>query len=189
MEDIVSILKHDGIGVVPTDTLYGIVGGAFSKQAVARIYTIKGRDENKPFIVLISSLTDLKKFGVTLTSAEQKFLKTVWPGLVSVIVSCPQKSLHYLHRGTKSLAFRLPDDLFMQTLLKKTGPLVAPSANPQGKEPAQTRTKAQNYFGSNVDFYCGSSTKKGFPSTIVSLVGGKPVIIRQGRKQIVIDSK
>ena len=132
MDDVVALLKHDGVGVFPTDTLYGLVGRASSTRAVSRIYDIKGRDEHKPFIILISSLTDLKNFKITLTPVQKKFLQKNWPNQLSVILPCPQKQFEYLHRGTKSLAFRYPKDVFLQKLLKKTGPQVAPSANPQG---------------------------------------------------------
>lgn len=184
MDDIVSILKHDGVGVIPTDTLYGIIGGAFSKRAVERIYEIKGRDEGKPFIILISSLSDLKKFGIELDAQQKKFLKAVWPGPVSVILPCAQKSFSYLHRGHKSLAFRMPKNALLEKLLKKTGPLVAPSANPQSKKPAETIQDAQKYFGEAVDFYSGSVVKKGNPSTIISFQNGKLEILREGAKKI-----
>jgi L-threonylcarbamoyladenylate synthase len=184
MEEIVSLLRKDAVGVLPTDTLYGIVASAFSKRAVDRIYEVKGRDDHKPFIILISSLAELKKFSITLTASQKKFLQTVWPGPVSVILPCPQKSFAYLHRGNKSLAFRLPHDAFIHTLLKKTGPLVAPSANPQGKTPATTVAEAQDYFCDQMDFYISGTRKKGKPSSIVDLTGEIPVILRQGAKKI-----
>src|SRR4051812_10236635 len=108
MEEIIKQLKNDGIGVIPTDTLYGIVGSALSKKAVERIYEVKGRNTNKPFIVLISDFADLKKFGVTPTKDQNEYLKKIWPGRVSVIFPCSGKKFEYLHRGTNTLAFRFP---------------------------------------------------------------------------------
>lgn len=178
MQDIVSIIKKGGIGVIATDTLYGVVGSAFLPEAVERIYDVKGRDENKPFIVLVSSIVDLKKFGIKLTEKHRVFLKNVWPGKVSVILPCTSKKFEYLHRGTKSLAFRMPDKKDLIELLKKTGPLVAPSANPQGMPPATTATGAKNYFKKSVDFYVSEGRKEGEPSVIISLVKKEPEIIR-----------
>lgn len=176
--NIAKVIKNDGVGVILTDTLYGIIGSAFSKKVVERIYELKGRDENKPFIVLISDITDLKKFGIKITSAQKIFLSKVWPGPVSVILPCKNKKFEYLHRGTKSLAFRLPKKKKLQTLLKKTGPLVAPSANPQGLPPAETITQAKKYFGSKIDFSVSGGRKVGKASTIISLLMGKPELIR-----------
>lgn len=173
------ILKNGGIGVVPTDTLYGVCASAFSKSAVERVYDLKGRNENKPFIVLISSLDDLKQFGIKLTADQKAYLGEVWPGPVSVILPCLLKKFAYLHRGTNSLAFRLPKSPKLREFLKKTGPLTAPSANLQGAEPAHTIKEAKNYFGEKVEFYISGGRKEGKPSTIVSMVSGKPEILRK----------
>lgn len=178
------ILKKGGVGVLATDTLYGIVASAFSKSAVERIYRLKGRDENKPFIILISSSLDLKKFGVSLSREQKTFLESVWPGPVSVILSVPEKKFEYLHRGTKSLAFRLPKNKKLQELLKKTGPLVAPSANPQGQTPAKNIFIAKKYFGDSIDFYVAGGSREGKPSAVVSLTGPKIMVVREGRKKI-----
>jgi L-threonylcarbamoyladenylate synthase len=180
----IKILKKDGIGIVPTDTLYGVVGSAYSKRAVEKIYDIKGRDDNKPFIVLITDIKELSNFGVKLAKEQEIYLDKVWPGKVTVILPLEKKVLkqfHYLHRGANSIAFRMISkrnkNLF--NILKSVGPLVAPSANPQGKEPAKTVWEAKKYFQQKVDFYLCGGTRAGKPSTIISLVNGEPVILRK----------
>jgi len=177
-KDIFKIIKNGGIGVVPTDTLYGIVGSAFSKSAVERIYSAKGRTKQKPFIILISSLNDLKKFGIVLNKDQKSFLNDVWPGAVSVILSCKSKKFEYLHRGKNSLAFRLPKKKKISAFLKKTGPLVAPSANPQGLIPAHTIGEAKDYFGSDMDFYVSGGLLDAKPSTIIFLSDKGPKTLR-----------
>ncbi len=191
VKDLTKILKNDGIGILATDTLYGIVGSAFSKKAVGRIYKVRGRNPKKPCIILISSTSDLKRFGISNTVILQNsgILKKSWPATgsagkqraVSIIFPLSkevQKKFEYLHRGTKSLAFRLPKKKSLIELLKKTGPLVAPSTNPEGKAPAETIAEAKEYFGDKVDFYISEGRKKGKPSKIISLVSGAPETIR-----------
>ncbi len=178
-DEVIDILKNDGVGVFPTDTLYGIVGSAFSKKAVERIYDVKGRDDNKPFIVLISQVSDLNFFGINLAPDQLSYLDSVWPGPVSVILPCLSDEFSYIHRGTQSIAFRVPGDENVRTFLQKTGPLVAPSANPQGLEPAYTIVEARKYFGDSVDFYVDEGEKRAKPSTIVSMVSGEPVVLRK----------
>ncbi len=173
-----------GIGILPTDTLYGVVGSAFSKKAVERIYKVRRRNPKKPCIILISSISDLQKFGISdaFIHTNGLMLKKVWPGKVSIIFPLPkevQKKFEYLHRATKALAFRLPKKKSLITLLKKTGPLVAPSANPEGKKPAETIAEAKKYFGNKVDFYISGGKKTGKPSKLVSLVSGEPIILRK----------
>ena len=173
-KEIAQIIKNNGIGILPTDTLYGIVGSAFSKKAVLRIYKTKGRDENKPFIILISSIKDLDQFGIQYTNKLEfvRMLQKFWPGKVSIILPIEkkfQKKFEYLHRGTNTLAFRLPKKKSLTDLLKKTGPLVAPSANPQSLTPASNIKEAKSYFGTTVDFYVAGGTLKSKPSTIIKI--------------------
>lgn len=169
LNNIIKILKSGGVGVIPTDTLYGLVGSAFSNDAVERIYKIKNRDTKKALIILISSFKDLEKFGINLKEDQAKFFAKIWPGKVSVILSCKNKEFKYLHRGTNSLAFRFPAMKSLIEILKKTGPLVAPSANPEGLKPSETITEAKKYFGDSVDFYLAGGSLKCFPSTLVEI--------------------
>ena len=78
---IIEILKKDGVGVLPTDTLYGLIGSAFSKKAINRIYKIKKRNKSKKFIILISNISDLKKFNVNINKEQAKILAKFWPVL------------------------------------------------------------------------------------------------------------
>jgi len=182
----IEILNKEGIVILPTDTLYGIVGRALSKKAVERIYEIKGRSENKPFIVLITSYKDLELFGVKINKNGAKFLKKIWPGKVSVILSCKLSKFKYLHRGTNGIAFRMigPKNKNLFDLIKKVGPLVAPSANPEGLPSAETIKEAKKYFGEKVSLYINNGERKFKPSTLIKLENDKFVILRQGEKKI-----
>lgn len=168
-EKEIKLIKKGGIGVFPTDTLYGIVGSAHSKPVVERIYIAKGRSNHKPFIILISSVNDLKKFDIKINKKQKEYLESVWPGPVSVILPCKTKKFEYLHRGKKSLAFRLPKKKKVLEFIKKTGPLVAPSANPQNQIPAHTISEAKDYFGGDMDFYINGGLLGAKPSKIVFL--------------------
>jgi L-threonylcarbamoyladenylate synthase len=180
---IVTTLKNNGIAIAATDTLYGILGVASSEAVVQRIYDLKGRDEHKPFIILISNIEDLLGFGVVLSEFEKQKLLQWWPGAVTVIMSIAEskrESSRYLHRGTNELAFRLPAKPSLVELLKETGPLVAPSANPQGQEPSYTIAEAKAYFGNSVDYYEDEGEVRGIASTIVRFHNGQIELIRQG---------
>lgn len=183
-------MYNDSVGVMPTDTLYGLVGSALPKKAVERIYKLKGRRPDKPLIILISSFKDLELFGVKLNEKQKKALKKLWPGKVSVILPIlrkQQSKFNYLTRGSDSLAFRLPAKKSLNQILKKTEPLVAPSANPEGKKPAQTIAEAKKYFGTclpagrqKIDFYIDGGKLKSKPSTLVLLKEDYLKILRKG---------
>lgn len=144
---VVGILKKGGIGTLPTDTIYGVVGSALKNETVERIYKLRERNPGKPMIILIGRITDLNLFGIKVDGGTEKILKNFWPGKVSVILPCPNKKFAYLHRGTNSLAFRWPDKPDLIEILKQVGPMVAPSANPEGQEPAKNISKARECFG------------------------------------------
>lgn len=170
------VLKNGGVAVIATDTIYGIVGQALNAATVERIYMIKRRTPSKPFIILVDSIERLTDFGVALTDSLRSELGAVWPGPVSVVVPA-NPELSYLHRGTNELAFRMPLKPELQSLIAQTGPLVAPSANPEGLEPAKNTDEARAYFGEEVDAYeSGETTNKA--SRIIRIVNGTTEIIR-----------
>lgn len=177
-QETAEVLRKGGVGVIPTDTIYGIIGSALNIKAVERIYRLRRRNPKKPMIILISSITDLKRFGVSIDLKTNRTLKRLWPGKVSVILPSPSKKFAYLHRGLKTLAFREPAKKSLRALLRKTGPLVAPSANIEGKRPARTIAEAQRYFGRKVDFYIDGGRLKGKASKLVTIAGGESVILR-----------
>ncbi len=168
------------MGVIPTDTLYGLVGSAMNPKVVERIYKIKGRHYKKPFIVLIGSELELLKFGIILTNQLEETVHKLWPGPVTIVLPSPLVNFRYLDRGKKTIAFRLPTDERLQKFLLATGPLVAPSANPAGKLPASNYKEAHEYFGDQVDFYLRGPELLGAPSTIVAIRDGQVKIVRQG---------
>jgi L-threonylcarbamoyladenylate synthase len=169
---VVKILQNGGVGVLLTDTLYGLVGRAFNKNTVGRIYKIKKRNKKKPLIILISRVENLKMFGIEIDSKLKEYLKKFWPGPTSIILPCKIKKFEYLHCGTKTLAFRLPKKNALIKILKKTGPLVAPSANPENLPPAQNIKEAKKYFGNSVDFYLKGGRPSNKASTVIKISNG-----------------
>jgi len=177
MNKIVEIIKFGGIGIIATDTIYGIVGQALNESTVNRIYKLKQRQPSKPFIILIDSLVDLNLFDIKLSTDEIDEVMKFWPGPVSVILRCENTKFSYLHRGGNTLAFRMPAKNWLRSIIKSTGPLVAPSANPEGQLPADDIKQAKAYFGNNVDFYkSGKTTNQA--SKIIQITDGNIIVIR-----------
>ncbi len=179
-EDFINILKNGGVGVLPTDTIYGLMGRAESREAVKRIYDIKSRNEKKPLIILISSIKDLSIFGVELSEKAKIFLEKFWPGKVSVILPFDSKKFRFLNEEENTLAFRYPEKADLIEIIKQTGPLVAPSANPEGLPPAKNIEEAKKYFGDKIDFYFDGGDLVSQPSTLIKIDGDKIEVIRQG---------
>lgn len=181
-QELIDTLQDGGVVVMPTDTIYGILTTALSSVSVERLYAIRKRSPLKPCIILISDITEIKKFGITLSEEEQKILLefSAQEKPTSFILDCINPDLEYLHRGTNSLSFRIPKNTSLKELLKQTGPLIAPSANIEGETPAKNTEEARVYFKNLVDMYIDGGEIVGNPSRIVRLYNdGRHIIIRE----------
>lgn len=170
------------VGVLPTDTVYGVVARAADSSAVQRLYDLKDR-EGKPGTVIAANTDQLESLGL-----KARYLKAVsqfWPGAVSVIIPCAEPTLSYLHQGKNSLAVRIPDHPELNQLLQQTGPLLTSSANHPGDPVATTAAAAERTFGNQVDFYVdGGDLTDHQPSTIIRIVDDAIEIIREGAVKI-----
>lgn len=174
--------KPSTIGVIPTDTVYGLAARAVDKAAVARLYDLKKR-ESKPGTLIAANLQQLEELGL-----KHRYLKAVeqfWPGAVSVIIPAADPALAYLHQGKMSLAVRIPKDAKLQKLLAQTGPLLTTSANPPGQPTATTIKLAKEYFGDRVDFYeDGGDLSDRQPSTVIRIIDDAIDVLRQGAVRV-----
>lgn len=168
MQTLVNIIKNDGLVVVPTDTIYGIVALASSKKATEKVFALKGRDPSKPPIILITNLDQM------FDQLPKQILHDIEPYLTdakdknSLILPSPTAP-EWITRGTGSVAYRLitstintPNDAWsLYDLIDQTGPLIAPSANPENLPPAENISQAKQYFGDKIDFYIDKGTISG----------------------------
>ena len=189
-KNLIKTLSENGVVVMPTDTIYGIVGKALEKNTVERIYKIKERSPKKPCIILIRDINELEKFSIVLSEKEKKDLEISWrscnvfsianagrPGPVSIILDCPDDKFEYLHHGTKTLAFRLPAPKKLRDLLLEVGSLIAPSANLEARLPAKNIKEAKKYFGDSVDLYIDGGTILNKHSKLIKLNNDGSVIV------------
>lgn len=170
------LLQPGTVGVLPTDTLYGLVCRAADPAAVSRLYKLKSR-EQKPGTIIAASIDQLEALGL-----HRRYITAVtqfWPGPVSVVVpSSPE--LEYLDQGKMTLAVRLPANAQLRKLLEATGPLLTSSANLPGQPSSTTISQARNYFGGNVDFYVDAGALDSLGSTIIRVIDDEIEILRQG---------
>jgi L-threonylcarbamoyladenylate synthase len=185
-DDAAKRLQQSGIvGVIPTDTVYGLVARAADQAAVTRLYDLKKRAA-KPGTIIAASLEQLEGLGL-----KHRYLKAVeqfWPGAVSVVIPVADPALDYLHQGQQGLAVRLPAGAELQQLLKQTGPLLTSSANQPGEPTATNIKQARAYFADKVDFYVdGGNLGNRQPSTIIQVVDDAIEVLRPGAVQLPSD--
>lgn len=167
-KNLETMLKRNGVAVMPTDTIYGIVGRALSPAVVDRIYNAKRRSGEKPCVILVGDIREIEKFSISLSKKQEEKIEN-FTEPTSFILDCGDETFSYLHRGARTLAFRVPVPKELRDLLLETGPLVAPSANLEGLPPAQNISEAEKYFGDSVDLYIDGGEIKGQASKIIKL--------------------
>lgn len=173
-------LSDNKLVVLPTDTIYGLAAKALSPLAIGKLNQAKGNRTNKPYIIAIASINQLQIFQTKLSTAQQDYLRQVWPGPTSVILTCPSSTCPYLHQGKNTLAFRLPTFKPLIDLIDQVGPLAIPSSNPSGAKPATSIAEAVSYFGPEVAVYVKADQEPlaSKPSTLIDLTTNPPTILR-----------
>ncbi len=131
---IVDYLKHGKVIICPTDTIYGLSCLATDEKAIGKVRKIKERDKNKPFLVLVSSLTMVKRY-CKINKKQYQYLKKVWPGPVTVVLKNKGKLPRALTAGQDSVAVRLPKSNFLCTIIRRVGlPIISTSINISGEK-------------------------------------------------------
>lgn len=179
LADASTAIQSGAVGIMPTDTVYGIAASAHNKAAVERLYALKNR-EQKPGTIIAASVEQLIALGINKHSLTR--VEHYWPNPVSIEI---WHDISYLHQGTGRQAFRIPKHKELRDFLAITGPLQTTSANQPSQPPATTLVEANHYFGDSVDFYVeGGDLSDREPSTIIKLTETGIEIIREGALKI-----
>ncbi len=173
--------NNECIGV-PTETVYGLAGNAYSNIATLKIFKLKKRPNNNPLIVHYNRLSDLKK-DCEINDNFIKLYKKFCPGPISFVLKLKKNSLisKNVTNKKKTVAVRFPKHRIIKSLLKEISyPLAAPSANiSKGISPI-SKEDVKDEFGKKIKFILdGGRSKIGLESTIISLIK-KPEILRLG---------
>jgi len=179
---LAKLILDGKIGIIPTDTVYGLVCSARSEAAIQRLYTLKSR-KRQPGTTVAASVEQLAEIGFptdTLTRASH-----FWPNALSVEMSTKDIP-KYLNAGQSVMAARVPNHPELLNLLTKVGPLMTTSANTPHSPTSRTIDEAVAYFGDDVDFYVDAGDLgERPPSTIIGFDDkGEVVVYRQGAVEI-----
>jgi tRNA threonylcarbamoyl adenosine modification protein (Sua5/YciO/YrdC/YwlC family) len=166
LDELASVLRNAGVALLPTDTIYGLHAVATNDEATARIRAMKGRDGDKPFVVIASSVEQLRVLGAVVP--EQ--LSGIWPAPLTAILAS----------GDNTIAARIPDLEWLRALLDRTGPLVSTSANRSGEPPITSPDALADDLQKSLDAVLDQGPREGKPSTIVDFIGAEPKLVREG---------
>lgn len=189
------ILRSGKISIVPTDTVYGIVGDATRERVVQRIFVLKQRPPEKAFPVFVKDIPSARYFAY-ISDKKAKFLGKVWPGPVTVIFRNKEKLPKNLTQpislrdmagqagGKGMIGIRIPNHSFLLKLLSRLDfPLAQTSANISGKPPARNIGDIKRYFEEaevEPDLIIDAGELSGRSSTVADFTGKEPVVLRTG---------
>lgn len=173
--ECINVLKSGGIVVMPTDTVYGILGLALDADVVSRIFEIKNRTGKLGTILYADEHQLIESgFDSNLVDRASKY----WPGPVSVVLPSPLQYPH-LSDSNNTTAVRIPEPKWLRGLLLQTGPLATTSANFPGEPTVTNAQQAKELFGAKIEYYLEGSELSVNPSRIIKiLANGQIEVIR-----------
>ncbi|AGY58838.1 L-threonylcarbamoyladenylate synthase [Gloeobacter kilaueensis] len=169
-------LRAGGVGVLPTDTVPGLV---CLPQYADGIYALKGRDENKPLILLGAETADLKPFTNGWLPEWAALTARGWPGPLTLALPASDRVLPQLHRNQQTIGLRVPAHAATRALLALSGPLASTSANRSG-EPALLEPEAIRATFAHIPLLVGDYSSSGIASTVVRWQIDGWQVLRQG---------
>ncbi len=176
------MLKRGELVVMPTETVYGLAADARNEKAVAAIFEAKGRPQDNPLIVHISDVSELPALVKSVPEAAKKLAAAYWPGPLTMILPRADSVPAVVSAGLDTVAVRFPSHPVARALIRESGcPLAAPSANLSGSpSPTTAAHVAADLTGRVSAIVDGGACAVGLESTVVSLVGDKPRLLRPG---------
>ena len=177
-----AIIKHGGVIAFRTDTFYGLGADPFNPLAVERVRALKGREDDKPILLLISDAEEIDRLIVEPSKQFQQIAAKFWPGPLTIVGKANTDLPEGITAGTGTVGVRLPADENVRNLVRECGgALTATSANPAGRDPARSAEEVQSYFPAGIDLIIdGGLVTVIAPSTVVDATVSPPRVVREG---------
>lgn len=180
VQDISDALGRGAVVGVPTDTVYGIAADPRNPIAVRRLFSIKGRLEDKPVGLLVADI-DSAVAMVELPEYAIEWARSFWPGPLNLVgVARFELPEGVGNRARRTVGVRVPNHAMTREILEAFGPLAVTSANRSGELETLDEAEAQAALGDLVDMYVAGHCPGAKSSTTVDVTGATPVLLRQG---------
>lgn len=175
------LLKQDDVVAVPTETVYGLAAHIDSLKALKKVFALKGRPADNPLIVHVSSFKQWQSLVKVWPEEQIQALKKFMPGPLTVVLPAKKTKVPYqIRAGLDTVAIRIPKQNDFLSLIRKVGPIAAPSANLSGR-PSATQVKHVHHdFGEDFPVVDGGACKAGIESTVIRLVPEGWQLLREG---------
>jgi len=183
LDRAVRCIREGGIVAFPTETYYGLAVDPDSLLAVAKLFTLKKRQADKPLLLLIESLEQLQLITEHIPAEFLPLMEKYWPGPLTLVFRAKKEICRQLTGNTGTVGVRISSHPVAGELVRRMGkPLTATSANLSGQLPASTAAEVLAMFGDSLSYIVdGGQTPAGLCSTVLSFHGGKCTVLRQGQ--------
>ena len=182
----VSCLRSGGLVAFPTETVYGLGAIATDERAVARVFALKGRPSGNPLIVHVSGEEMGRRIASEWPEEATRLTQAFWPGPLTIVVKRGAVVPAIVSGGGATVAVRCPSHPLTLALIETLGePIVGPSANRSGFVSPTSAAHVEDEFGAEIErgevmVLEGGACRAGIESTVVSLVGDEPTVLRPG---------
>ncbi len=180
IDQVVELLNRGGVIAYPTDTIYGIGCDIKNKKAIARVHQIKQRPKHKPFSFICSGLKNISHYAMVSNYA-YKTMKRLLPGPYTFILDGSNQVPKMMLTKRKTAGIRVPDNPICQALINTLGhPIISTSATTSEGDVFNEPWLIEQHFGKQVDLIIDGGPVPGEPSSVISLIGDEPDVIREG---------
>jgi tRNA threonylcarbamoyl adenosine modification protein (Sua5/YciO/YrdC/YwlC family) len=177
----VEVLRGGGVIIYPTDTIYGLGCDITNKEAIERVRRIKGRNHRKPMSFVCADLANVSRYARVSTFA-YRILKRSLPGPYTFVLPATRETPRILQTKQKTVGLRVPDHPVPLALITELGnPIISTSANLSDQEALTDPHGLQEVLGGQVDLILECGQLPVMPSSVISLVGDRVEILREGQ--------
>ncbi len=171
-------VRDGAVAALPTDTVYGLVTGAFSPDSVKRIYALKRRPADKPLPLFAPSLAQARELA-QWSSRSLSLARAFWPGALTIILP-PSEKGRPLTLGAPGIGLRVPAHEFLLGFLRHSGVLCQTSANLSGQGSVIREDAVLRDFSGTADYIFTGGTVGGKESSVVDMLEDEPKMLRNG---------
>lgn len=176
----VAALRQGGIIAYPTDTYYGIGCDLMNKKAIEKIYRLKKRDRREPFTFICSDLKNISDYA-KVTNYAYKTMKRLLPGPYTFILEGSRQVPRIMLARRKTVGIRVPDHNICIELVKNLGhPIISTTAATPEGEIFHDPSFIEEHFKNSLDLVIDGGPVPGEPSSVISLIGDEPEVLREG---------
>lgn len=180
INQVVEVLRHDGVIIYPTDTIYGLGCRLGSPKAIAKIYQLKKRERRKPLSFICHDLQQVSEYAI-LTNQVFRLAKRLLPGPYTLVLTASRLAPKVIQSAKQAVGIRIPNHEVTKQLVAALGqPLISTSANVSGENSLSDPKELEKVFGNRVDMVLDAGILHGDPSTVLDCTSEDIKLLRQG---------